>query len=146
MYFDDLEVGQTFRTEPVTLSEEAIIAFAREWDPQDFHTDPDAAAGTHFGGLIASGFHTMLTAFRGSLALAPFRKASMGSPGMEEIRWLKPVWPDDTLTTEVEIMSLRPSASRNDRGYAVLDHRITNQAGQLVMSYRSNVIFARKPV
>ncbi|MEM7240355.1 MAG: MaoC family dehydratase [Pseudomonadota bacterium] len=145
MYFDDLEVGQSFRAEPATLSEEAIIAFAREWDPQPFHIDPEAASQTHFGGLIASGFQTMLTAFKSTLALAPFAKASMGSPGMEDVRWIKPVRPGETLTTEVEVAALRPSASRSDRGYAVLDHRIVNQSGDLVMTYRSNVIFARRP-
>ncbi|MBY8975160.1 MaoC family dehydratase [Rhodobacteraceae bacterium NNCM2] len=145
MYFDDLAVGQTFETEPTTLSEEAIIAFARQWDPQPFHLDPEAAAKTHFGGLIASGFHTMLTAFVGTVKLPPFATASMGSPGMEEVKWLKPVRPGDSLSTVVEVISLRESSSRPDRGYALLENRVLNQEGAMVMSYRCNVIFAKRP-
>ncbi|MEM7177775.1 MAG: MaoC family dehydratase [Pseudomonadota bacterium] len=145
MYFDDLEVGQVFATRPATLSEAEIIAFARQWDPQSFHMDPEAAKASQFGGLIASGFHTLLTAFVGMARLEIFQDASMGSPGMEEVKWLKPVRPGDTLSTEIEVVSLRISKSRPDRGYAVLDQRTANQDGVPVMSYRCTVIFARRP-
>ena len=145
MYFDDLHVGMVFETTETELTEDGIIRFARDWDPQPFHLDREAAAASHFGGLVASGFHTLLTAFVQTVKLAPFATASMGSPGLEEIKWLKPVRPGDRLSTRVEVVALRPSASRSDRGYATLAQSVTRQDGVEVMSYRCTVIFARRP-
>lgn len=144
MYLDDLTPGFTFRTGTRTLSEDDIVAFARSYDPQPFHLDAEAAAASPFGGLVASGFHTLLTAFVLTLEADVWREASMGSPGMEEMRWLKPVRPGDTLSAEGAVVSVTPSRSRADRGRAVIDYTVTNQAGEAVMTYRVTHILARR--
>ncbi|MEM1275074.1 MAG: MaoC family dehydratase [Pseudomonadota bacterium] len=144
MHFDDLSIGQTFEIQPVSLSEDEIVAFAADWDPQEFHTDKAAAEKSHFGGLIASGFHTLLAVFRGLTQTDLFKTASMGSPGMSEVKWLKPVRPGDILSSEMEVIDLRASQTRLDRGYGIIEHRAKNQDGEMVLSYRSTVILARK--
>jgi acyl dehydratase len=145
MYFDDLPVGYSFETESRTLSEDDILAFARQWDPQYFHIDPEAAKASPFGGLIASGFHTMLTAFALILEADIWTEASMGSPGMETLRWIRPVRPGDTLRVEVEVTSSTASKSRSDRGRTGFQHRVLNQNDEVVMSYHSVIILARRP-
>ncbi|MEM0945236.1 MAG: MaoC family dehydratase [Pseudomonadota bacterium] len=145
MYFDDLSVGQSWEQGPTVLEEADIIAFASQWDPQLFHLDHEAAAKSLFGGLVASGFHTMLTAFRQCVELPIFVNASMGSPGFEDLAWLRPVRPGDALTTKLEVMSLRASGSRPDRGYAGMAYETRNQQGEPVMRFRSTVIFACRP-
>ena len=145
MYFDDLPVGFTFETGTRTLSRDEIMDFARQWDNQPFHTDPEAAAQTHFGGIVASGFHTLLIAFNLVLESGIWRDSSMGSPGMAEVRWIKPVRPGDTLRVRGEIIASRPSQSRPDRGRTEVDHKIFNQDDELVASFRSVGILKRKP-
>ncbi|MEM9043758.1 MAG: MaoC family dehydratase [Pseudomonadota bacterium] len=145
MYFDDLTIGQTFQIQPVSLSEDEIVAFATDWDPQVFHMDKAAAEKSHFGGLVASGFHTLLAVFRGLTQTELFKTASMGSPGMSELRWIKPVRPGDLLSSEMEVIDLRASQTRLDRGYAIIEHRAMNQSGEVVLSYRCTVILARRP-
>ncbi|MEM7671678.1 MAG: MaoC/PaaZ C-terminal domain-containing protein [Pseudomonadota bacterium] len=145
LYFDDLRVGQVIEAGSSVLDEAAIIDFAEKWDPQDFHTSAEAAKQSHFGGLVASGFHTLLTAFNHIVALPVFQNASMGSPGIQDLAWIEPVLPDDVLTTEIELMYLRPSTRRKDRGYAGLEIRTSRQRGTLVMRYRTVVIFATRP-
>lgn len=144
MYLDDLTPGFTFGTGSRTLSEEEIVAFARLHDPQPFHLDADAAALSPFGGIIASGFQTLLTAFVLTLEADVWREASMGSPGMDELRWLKPVRPGDTLSAWGEVVSVTPSRSRPDRGRAVIAYAVRNQAGETVMTYRATHILARR--
>jgi acyl dehydratase len=145
MYFDDLPVGYTFETKTRTLSEDEILAFARQWDPQYFHTDPEAAKTSPYGGLIASGFHTMLTAFNLILEANIWNEASMGSPGMENLRWIRPVRPGDTLRVEAEVTSSTPSKSRGDRGRTGFQHRVLNQNDEVVMTYNCVNILARRP-
>lgn len=145
LYFDDLRVGEVIEAGQTTLSEAEIVDFAERWDPQDFHTDAAAARETHFEGLIASGFHTLLTAFNHIVALPVFQNASMGSPGIQDLAWLEPVRPGDTLTTQLEVIDLRPSTRRRDRGYAGLEIRARRQDEVLVMRYRTVVIFATRP-
>jgi len=145
MYFDDLPVGYSFETKGRTLSEDDILAFARQWDPQYFHTDPDAAKASPYGGLIASGFHPMLTAFALILDADIWTEASMGSPGMENLRWIRPVRPGDTLRVQAEVTSSTPSKSRNDRGRTGFQHRVLNQNDEVVMSYSCVNILARRP-
>ena len=145
MYFDDLPVGYTFETKTRTLSASNILTFARQWDPQYFHTDPEAAKTSPYGGLIASGFHTMLTAFNLILEANIWNDASMGSPGMENLRWIRPVRPVDTLRVEAEVTSSTPSKSRSDRGRTGFQHRVLNQNDEVVMTYNCVNILARRP-
>ena len=140
MFFEDVKVGDRYDTGSRTLSAEEIIAFARQWDPQPFHTDPEAAKQSHFGGLVASGFQTILVAFNLILATGRFSESSMGSPGMAEIRWLKPVYADDTLRVEVNVTGARASHSKPDRGFIDVHNSVFNQNGDLVCDYRSTWI------
>ncbi len=144
MYFDDLPKGYTFETGTRTLSEGDIIGFARQWDPQTFHTDPEAAKGSPYGGLIASGFHTLLTAFNLTLGANVWNEASMGSPGMDSLRWIRPVRPGDTLRVRIEVTSSTPSQSRDDRGRTGFQHTVLNQNGEVVMTYHCVNILARR--
>jgi acyl dehydratase len=144
MYFDDLPKGYTFETGTRTLSEDDIIGFARQWDPQTFHTDPEAAKGSPYGGLIASGFHTLLTAFNLTLGAKVWNEASMGSPGMDSLRWIRPVRPGDTLRVRIEVTSSTPSQSRDDRGRTGFQHTVLNQNGEVVMTYHCVNILARR--
>ncbi len=145
MFLDDLPEGYRFDTGSRTLSEADILAFAREHDPQPFHLDREAAEATHFGGLIASGFHTLLTAFALTLEADIWNEASLGSPGMDKLRWLKPVRPGDTLRVSAEVRSSTPSGSRPDRGRAVIAYAVLNQKGETVMTYECVHIFRRRP-
>lgn len=145
MYFDDLPVGYAYETAEKTVAEAEIIAFARQWDRQYFHTDPDRAKDSPYGGLIASGFHTMLVAFNLVLDAGVWNEASMGSPGMEHVRWVRPVRPGDTLRVKGEVTSSTPSASRPDRGRTGFRQTVVNQRGEVVMTYDCVVILARRP-
>lgn len=145
MYFDDLPKGYTFETGTRTLSEDDITGFARQWDPQSFHTDPEAAKASPYGGLIASGFHTLLTAFNLTLGANVWNEASMGSPGMDSLRWIRPVRPGDTLRVRIEVTSSTPSQSRGDRGRTGFRHTVLNQNDEVVMTYHCVVILARRP-
>jgi len=145
MYFYDLPVGYSFETGERELNEADIIGFARQRDPQSFHTDPEAAKSSPYGGLIASGFHTLLTAFTLELDANVWCEASMGSPGMDVLRWLKPVRPGDRLRARVEVTEARISRSRPDRGYTRFSHSVLNQKDEVVMTYDTVVILARRP-
>ncbi len=144
MFFDDLPVGFRFQTGSRTLPLEAITEFARLWDPQPFHLDADAAAASPYGGIIASGFQTMLTSFTQTLEAGIWNEASMGSPGMTDVQWLRPVRPDDTLSTRAEVVASVPSASRPDRGRTTIAYEVVNQDGEAVMRYTAIHILRRK--
>ena len=101
LYLDDLKAGQRFATGSVTVSEAEIIAFARQFDPQYYHIDPEAAKKSAFGGLIASGFHTLSLSFRLFFDLNLWPEAVIASPGMDQVKWLKPMRPGDTDTVMV---------------------------------------------
>ena len=144
MNFEDFPVGFTFETGERTLSEEDILGFAQEWDPQNFHVDPDAAKASIYGGIIASGFHTLAAAFRLTLETNTWSQASMGSPGMDELRWKLPVRPGDTLKVTCEVIESRPSRSKPDRGIARILCRVHNQDGDEVMTYIGNHLLRRR--
>lgn len=144
MYFDDMAVGFRFETGTKTLTEEEIIAVARQWDPQPFHIDPEAAKASPYGRIIASGFHTLLVAFNLTLQASDWSKSSMGSPGMAEIRWIRPVYPGDTLKVRAEVVKATASRSKPDRGYVDIDYEIVNQDGVVVASYRATHILRRR--
>ena len=143
-YFDDFAVGDRLTTRGVTLTESMIIDFALAYDPQPFHIDVEAAKQSNYGGLIASGFHTLALGFRMVLETGIFRVASMGSPGFDELRWLRPVRPGDTLHTELEVMDKKPSSSKPDRGIMRAAYRIKNQKGEEVLTFLSMHLLKRK--
>jgi len=145
MFFDDLPKGYSFETATRTLSEDDIIAFARQWDPLPFHIDPEAAKASPYGGLIASGFHSLLTAYALTLKADIWNEAAMGSPGIDSLRWIRPVRPGDTLRVRIEVTSSTPSQSRADRGRTGFQHTVLNQNGEVVMTYHCVSILARRP-
>ncbi|MEM7528986.1 MAG: MaoC family dehydratase [Pseudomonadota bacterium] len=143
-FFEDFEAGQVFETGKRSLSESEIIGFAEQYDWQYFHTDPEAAKTSPYGGLIASGFQTLLTAFGLTLADRHWGENGMGSPGMDNLRWLAPVRPGDTLTVRIEVLATRPSRSKPDRGTVTLGHTVTRVDGTAVMTYDTMVIIRRR--
>lgn len=144
MFFEDFAVGQTFTSGTRTVSEAEIVAFAKEWDRQPFHLDAEAARGTIYGGLIASGWHTLVMAFDLVIRENVWNESSSGSPGMDQVRWIKPVRPGDTLQVKFEVVEIRASRTRADRGYVLWDHTVTNQMGQTVCTFRSTGISLRR--
>ena len=109
-YFEDFSVGRVFDSGTRQLSEQDILGFAREYDPQYFHTDPEAAKQSIFGGLIASGWQTVGVCMRLMCDSYLLESSSMGSPGMDAVRWVKPVYPGDTLRIRMQMMEQRPAA------------------------------------
>ena len=144
MFFEDLPVGKRYETGSRTLTEEEIIGFARLYDPQPFHIDPEAAKSSPYGGIIASGFHTIVTTFNLTLAASDLSESSMGSPGMQDVRWIKPVRAGDSLRVKAEVLEARASASKPDRGFVTVQHNIYNQADELVSAYRSTLMLKRR--
>jgi acyl dehydratase len=142
--FEDFRVGERLGLGPRWVGEEEMIAFASAYDPQPFHTDPEAARASIFKGLVASGWMTSAIFMR--LQCDSFMLAStcLGSPGVDEIRWLLPVRPGDELSGEAEVTELRPSRSRPDRGVVFFDCRLWNQRGETVMTLRSCALFGRR--
>lgn len=143
-YLDDLQAGQTFKTNGLTLSEGEIIGFALKYDPQPFHLDVVEAAKSPYAGLIASGFQTLAFCFRLFIQNGIFLESSIGSPGIDELRWLAPVRPGDTIHTEVEVLEVRPSSSKPDRGIARLRYHALNQHGDVVLSFIVNHLLKRR--
>jgi acyl dehydratase len=144
-YFEDFTQGERIVSARATLSEALITEFARDYDPQPFHLDPQAAEESHFGGLIASGFQTMALAFRLFYQENQIAACSMGSPGMDKVRWHRPVRPGDAIRSEVEVRELRPSGSKPDRGYATLAYTVLNQDDEIVMTFTCTLIMRRGP-
>jgi acyl dehydratase len=136
-WFEDYPEGAVFDIGEIAVDEQEVLEFARRFDPQPFHTDPEAAAASHFGGIIASGWHTASLMMRllATNFLSPV--SSLGSPGVDELRWLQPVRPGDVLQGRVTVLSARRSASKPDRG--VIESRIEmqNQRGETVFSTRA---------
>ena len=144
-YFDDLAVGSVVDLGSKTVTEEEIVRFAREFDPQPFHIDPEAARHTMFGGLIASGWHTCSIAMRLLVDGLLANSSSLGSPGIEQIRWTRPVRPGDTLHATVAVLEFRMSQSKPDRGTVKMRTEVTNQHGEQVMWMESFGMFGRRP-
>ena len=143
-YLDDLREGQTFKTNGLTLTEAEIIDFAWRYDPQPFHLDIGEAARSPYGGLIASGFQSLALCFRLFIQTGVFLESSLGSPGIDELRWLAPVRPNDTLHCEVEVLEVRPSNSKPNRGIARLRYQAKNQRNEAVLSFIVNHLLRRQ--
>jgi acyl dehydratase len=146
LYLDDLRPGQTFRLGHRRVTREEIVDFATAWDPQPFHLDEAAAQASIYGQLIASGWHTACVFMRLFADGLLNRSAAIGSPGLDELRWLKPVYAGDSLDARVEILEVRPSRSRPDRGAARIRCVVSNQRGDEVLTMIATVMFLRRAV
>src|SRR6476660_9167275 len=146
IYFEDLEIGKpaVFGTYDVTREE--VLEFARKYDPQPFHLSDEEAAKTHFGRIAASGWHTaaMVMAVI-ARRVVDQEQAGLGSPGIDELRWRKPVYPGDTLHVRGEILEKTPSRSRPEMGSFRTRTIVTNQHDQVVMTFTSIVLIRRRP-
>ena len=143
-YLDDFAAGDVVTTPAHTYGEAEIIECARVYDPQPFHLDTEAAAKSLYGGLIASGFHTAAVCFRLFIELGLLRTSSLGSPGIDELRWLAPVRPGDSLHTQWEVLEVRPSRSRPDRGILRAQYSAINQRDETALRFIVNHLLARR--
>ena len=143
-YLDDFNPDDRFVTGGITLTESDMIDFALRYDPQPFHLDAHAASESAFGGLIASGYQTLALCFRLFIQSGILTDASMGSPGIDELRWLSPVRPGDTLHTTVDVKEVIPSKSKPDRGIVRFRYAAINQHGDEVLSFVLNPFLRRR--
>ena len=142
-YFEDLEVGTKSSFGHYEVTREEVLEFASKYDPQPFHLDDEAAAQTFFGRLSASGWHTCAMSMR--MIVDQFRRektASIGSPGIDELRWLKPVYPGDTLRMETELIEKRQSKSKPNMGFTKSRQTVFNQHDEPVLTMIGNGIIA----
>ena len=143
-YFEDFHAGQEFPFGPHPVTRAEIVAFAAEFDPQPFHLDEKAAADSLLGGLAASGWHTcamfMRMMFDGWLK----DSASMGSPGIDSLKWMRPVRPGDVLSGRSVVLDTRTSKSRPDRGFVRFRHEVMNGSGEQVMVVENPVMLERR--
>ena len=146
IYLDDLEVGAETYFGSCEVTREEVIEFARKYDPQPFHLSDEAAARTHFGRIAASGWHSCAMVM-GVIArhVVETEQAGLGSPGIDELRWLKPVYPGDTLHVRATIEEVRASRSKPEIGSFRSATTVTNQAGEKVMTFTSIVLMRRRP-
>ena len=145
-YFEDLVVGAETDFGTYDVTREEVLEFARKYDPQPFHLSDEAAAKTHFGRLSASGWHTAaMTMAVIARKVVDEKQAGLGSPGIDELRWLKPVYPGDTLHVRGEIVDKTPSRSKPEIGSFRTRTTVTNQDGVPVMTFVSIVLIRRRP-
>ena len=146
LYWEDLDVGSKTEFGSYDVTREEVLEFARKYDPQPFHLSDEAAAKTHFGRIAASGWHTAAMTMRVIVdALTRQPQAGLGSPGVDELRWLRPVYPGDTLNVRGEIIEKTPSRSKPGLGTIRTKTTVTNQDGVDVMQYSSIVLMQRRP-
>jgi acyl dehydratase len=145
-YFEDIEIGTKSSFGSYTVTREEVLEFAAKYDPQPFHLDDEAAAKTHFGRLSASGWHTCAMVMVMVVEnMKVNRQAGLGSPGVDELRWLKPVYPGDTLRCEVELFEKTPSRSRPEMGSFRSRLSVFNQHHEKVMSFISIGLIQTRP-
>ena len=135
LFLEDLHVGDRFTGGPIVMDAEEMIRFAADYDPQPMHTDPAAAAAGRFGGLIASGWHVASLVMRDFVLARPFGDTPLLGLRIDALQWLKPVRPGDVLTIEREILAVERSKSKPDRGTISMRMTVTNQAGEIAMSF-----------
>jgi acyl dehydratase len=144
-YLDDYVEGSVHTFGSIAVEEDEIIAFAKRFDPQGFHTDPEAAKRTPFGGLIASGWHTAALTMRLYVEHYLTHVASLGSPGLDELRWLKPVRPGNRLSVRVTVLKAAPAKTKPDRGVVTSFVEVLDQDNEAVMTLKLVNIIARRP-
>jgi acyl dehydratase len=144
LYVDDLHEGQVIQLGSRRIEQDEMIEFARQWDPQPIHVDPEAAAQSHFGGLIASGWQSLLLTTR-VIVDELIGTSGLGSPGMRDVRFLKPVRPGDELRLRLTVVEARPSQRVEGRGTARFLAEVENQDGELVASYEFAILLRRRP-
>jgi acyl dehydratase len=144
-WLEDYVAGDVHESGSITVDEDEILAFARRFDPQVFHTNPEAAKATEYGGLIASGWHTAALMMRMYSDHYLSRVATLVSPGVDELRWLLPVRPGDTLSLRVTVADARPSRSRPDRGIVRSAVQVLNQRREVVATVTATNFILRRP-
>ncbi len=144
-WWEDLQEGDTRDLGAITPTAEETVAFARQFDPQPFHLDPEAARDSVFGALSASGWHTCALAMRLVVTNFLVHTSSLGSPGLDSVKWLKPVFPGDTLRLQHTIIEKRPMRSRPDVGLARTAWEMFNQHGDKVLHIEGYGMFRRRP-
>jgi acyl dehydratase len=144
LHWEDFPVGSRMVFGAMAVTREAIVDFARQFDPQPFHVDERAGADSIFGGLCASGWHTCAMAMRMMCDEYLLDAASLGSPGIDNLRWLKPVYPGDTLSVQLEVVQARPMASRPDVGLTRMHWDVVNQHRVQVLSMEGWGMFRRR--
>ena len=144
LHWEDFVVGSVARYGPRTITREEIVAFAQEFDPQPMHADEEAARATMMGGLVASGWHICALQMRMIADGFILASSAMGSPGVEEAKWLKPVRPGDSLTVRVTVLETRPSNSRPGMGLVKFRYAVLDQSDACVMTLVSTGMFARR--
>jgi acyl dehydratase len=145
-YFEDFQIGRVWEIDGPVLSAQEIIEFATRFDPQYFHVDESAAKGSPFGGLVASGWHTVGICMRLICEAYLLDSASLGSPGVDEVRWTKPVRPDDKLRLRMTVLEATPSRSKPDRGTVLHRWEVFNQHDEVVMKMQGYGMFLKRPV
>jgi acyl dehydratase len=143
-YFEDFEAGSVAQSASKLVTREEIIAYAAEFDPQPMHLDEEAARASMLGGLAASGWHTCAIAMRMMCDWFVLDSASMGAPGVDEVRWLRPVRPGDRLTLRRTVLETRTSKSRPDMGFVKLQFEMLNQSGDVVMTLVTPMMISRR--
>jgi acyl dehydratase len=147
IYFEDLRIGAETEFGSYEVTREEVLDFARKYDPQPFHLSDEEAAKTHFGRLAASGWHTAaMTMSVIARHVVGHKQAGLGSPGIDELRWRKPVYPGDILHVRGHILEKTPSRSRPEMGSFRTQTIVTNQNGETVMTFISIVLIRRRPV
>lgn len=143
-WFEDFSVGMSVEMDGPTLSEQDIVQFAKKYDPQPFHVDPERAKDSIYGGLIASGWHTASVCMRMICDAYLLSAASLGSPGLQELRWLKPVRPGDRLKLKMTVEGARASQSKPDRGTVLHRWQVFNQTDDVVMEMTGYGMFRKR--
>jgi acyl dehydratase len=144
-YFEDYIEGDVHQFGPIAVEENEVLNFAKRFDPQTMHTDPDAAKRGPFGGIIASGWHTAGLMMRLYVQHYLTNVASLASPGLDELRWLKPVRPGDMLSVRVTVLKAVPSKSKSDRGAVTSFIEVINQRNDVVMTLKVVNLIAKRP-
>jgi len=143
-WFEDFPVGMTVELPGPVLTRESILEYAQRYDPQPFHVDEEAAKRSPYGGLIASGWHTVSLAMRMICDAYLLDAASLGSPGVNQVRWLKPVRPGDSLRLRMTVLEAKPSTSKPDRGTVLHRWDVLKQNGETVMTMEGYGMFRRR--